>query len=46
MEIDLFVEQIIQGGASRSRETANKTFRSYFFFFFKRIQFSEFIVEA
>lgn len=34
MEIDLFVEQIIQGGASRSRETANTTFRSYFFFFF------------
>lgn len=42
MEINLFMENIIQGGASRSRETENKT--SKYFFFNRRIWFSEFIV--
>lgn len=32
MEIDLFMEKIIGGGASGSRETANETFKSYIFF--------------
>lgn len=31
MEMDLFMENIIQVGASRSRETENKTFKSFFF---------------
>lgn len=42
MEINLFMENIIQGGASRSRETEIKT--SKYFFFNRRIWFSEFIV--
>lgn len=44
MEMDLFMENIIQVGASRSRETENKTFKSFFFFKKRRIWFSEFIV--
>lgn len=32
MEIYLFKENIIQGDASGSRETENKTFKSFFFF--------------
>lgn len=31
MEIDLFMKNIIQGGASRSRETENKTSKYFFF---------------
>lgn len=32
MEIDLFMKNIIQGGASGSRETENKILKFFFFF--------------